>query len=92
MQALQLSSRDMEPARLKTAFGDQIVFVGCIDSQHVLIEGTPELVMAKTRETLDVMKPGGGYVVSASHDYILEETPVENILSMFDTARQYGQY
>ena len=26
----------------------------------------------------------------ASHDTILEETPVENVLAMFDTIRQYG--
>ena len=38
------------------------------------------------------MKPGGGYIVSASHDYILEETPVENVLAMFDTAREFGVY
>jgi hypothetical protein len=30
--------------------------------------------------------------VSASHDYILEETPVENVLAMFDAARQFGGY
>ena len=35
---------------------------------------------------------GGGYIVSASHDYILEETPVENVLAMFDTAREFGVY
>jgi uroporphyrinogen decarboxylase len=31
------------------------------------------------------MRPGGGYILSASHDYLLEETPVENVLAMFDT-------
>jgi uroporphyrinogen-III decarboxylase len=56
----------------------------------VLIAGTPESVREKTREVLKIMKPGGGYVLSASHDYILEETPVENVLAMFDAGRQYG--
>ena len=92
LQALQPSIRGMEPETLKAAFGDRIVLNGCIDSHHVLINGTPDLVRAKTRETLDIMKPGGGYIVSASHDYILEETPVENVLTMFDTAREYGRY
>ena len=92
LQALQPSARGMEPASLKAAFGDKIVFNGCIDSHHVLIKGTPDLVRAVTRQTLDVMKPGGGYILSASHDYILEETPVENVLAMFDTAREYGYY
>jgi uroporphyrinogen-III decarboxylase len=92
LQALQPSTRGMEPAKLKAAFGGKLVFNGCIDSHHVLIDGTPDLVRRVTRETLDILKPGGGYIVSASHDYILEETPVENVLAMFDTAREFGVY
>jgi uroporphyrinogen-III decarboxylase len=92
LQALQPSTRGMEPAKLKAAFGDRLVFNGCIDSHHVLIDGTPELVQTRTRETLDIMKPGGGYIVSASHDYLLEETPVENVLAMFDAAHSFGCY
>ncbi len=34
----------------------------------------------------------GGYVAGASHDSILEETPVENILAMFDTVKEHGVY
>ena len=41
---------------------------------------------------MEIMKPGGGFVAGASHDYILEETPVENILTMFDTIQEYGVY
>jgi uroporphyrinogen decarboxylase len=92
LQALQPCTPDMNPANLKARFGSKLLFNGGIDSHHVLIEGTPELVHKKTREVLEIMKPGGGYVLSASHDYILEETPVENVLAMFDTARQFGSY
>jgi len=35
------------------------------------------------------MAPGGGYVAGASHDYILPETPLENVLAMFDTIHEY---
>jgi uroporphyrinogen-III decarboxylase len=58
----------------------------------VLIKGTPEYVRRQTREVLDVMMPRGGYVAGASHDSILEETPVENVLAMFDAIREYGVY
>jgi len=92
LQALQPSAHGMEPAHLKAAFGDKMVFCGCIDSVRVLIKGTPDLVRANTREIVDIMKPGGGYIASASHDYILEETPVENVLAMFDTAHEFGRY
>jgi len=69
-----------------------MVFNGCIDTQKVLIEGTPELVRAKTRETLEIMKPGGGYIASPSHDYLLPETPIENAIIMYETVREYGLY
>ena len=82
----------MESRRLKVEFGARILLNGAIDSHHVLIEGTPETVRAKTRETLETMMPGGGYVAGASHDTILGETPVENVVAMFDTVRDSGVY
>ncbi len=92
LQALQPSARDMAYAELKSEFGDKIVLNGCIDTQHLLIEGTPELTREKTREVLEIMKPGGGYIASPSHDYLLPETPVENVLAMYETVRDYGGY
>jgi uroporphyrinogen decarboxylase len=92
LQALQPCTPDMAPTNLKARFGTKLLFNGCIDSQHVLIAGKPQSVREKTREILEIMKPGGGYVLSASHDYILEETPVQNVLAMFDAGREYGGY
>lgn len=86
VQALQPTTPDMQAAALKQRFGRQLVFNGCIDSHHLLIEGTPDLVSRRTREVLDMMSPGGGYILSASHDYLLEETPVENVVAMFEAA------
>lgn len=92
LHAVQPSCRGMDLARLKKEFGGKMLFNGAIDSQHVLIEGTPKSVREGTREVLEVMKPGGGYVAGASHDAILEETPVENVLGMFDAVREFGVY
>ncbi|MHC4405363.1 MAG: uroporphyrinogen decarboxylase family protein [Planctomycetota bacterium] len=92
LHAIQPSCRGMELARLKAEFGDQILFNGAIDSQHVLIQGTPATVRQDTRQVLEIMMPGGGYVAGASHDTILEETPVENVLAMFDAIREFGVY
>ena len=82
----------MDLANLKGEFGHKILFNGAIDSHHVLIKGTPDSVRTGTRKVLDIMKPGGGYVAGASHDSILEETPVENVIAMFDTIHEYGVY
>ena len=92
LQALQPDARDMAPAKLKAAFGGRVVFNGSIDTHHWLIEGTPELVRAKTRETLSVMMPGGGYIASPSHDYLLPETKVENVFALYETVRDFGKY
>ena len=46
----------------------------------------------KTKEALDIMMPGGGYIAGATHDSILEETPVENVVAMFDAIREFGSY
>jgi len=32
-----------------------------------------------------------GYVAGASHDTILEETPVENVMAMFDAVLEYSR-
>jgi uroporphyrinogen decarboxylase len=36
--------------------------------------------------------PGGGYVASPSHDYVLPETPIENIITLYETVREHGRY
>jgi uroporphyrinogen decarboxylase len=91
LQSLQPTCRGMEPARLKAEFGDKILLMGCIDTQTI-IEGNPDIVRAETRRILDIMKRGGGYIASPSHDYVLPETPVENVLAVYETIREYGGY
>lgn len=92
LHALQPSCRGMDSARLKADFGNQILLNGAIDSHHVLMDGTPEFVRDATQRTLEIMMPGGGYVAGASHDWLLPETPLENVLAMFDAIQDFGVY
>jgi uroporphyrinogen-III decarboxylase len=92
LHAVQPNCRGMDLRALKAEFGDKILFNGAIDSHHVVIDGTPDSVRESTREVLEIMMPGGGYVAGASHDTILEETPVENVLAMFDAIKDFGVY
>ena len=90
LHALQPGAAGMEPAGLKKDFGNAILLNGAIDSHHVLIEGRDtHFVREKVLKTLEIMAPGGGYVAGASHDTILEETPVENVLAMFDAVEEF---
>ena len=92
LHAVQPSCAGMDLRGLKRDFGGKILFNGAIDSHRVLIDGTPDSVRAATREVLSIMKPGGGYIAGASHDTILEETPLANVLAMFDAIREFGAY
>jgi uroporphyrinogen decarboxylase len=89
VHAVQPCCSGMDLRTLKERFGRRLVFNGAIDSQHVLIQGTPASVVRDTHAVLDIMAPGGGYIAGASHDSILEETPVANVLTMADTVRTY---
>lgn len=93
LHALQPDAGGMDPAALKKDFGKDIVLNGAIDSHYILINGeSPEFVRDKTIELLKIMAPGGGYIAGASHDTILEETPVENVLAMFDAIGEFRNY
>lgn len=92
LHAVQTSCYGMDLKTLKAQFGNKIVFNGCIDSHHILIEGSVDYVKQKTEEVLNIMAPNGGFIAGASHDTILEETPVENVLAMFDTVLEKGVY
>jgi uroporphyrinogen decarboxylase len=89
IHALQPNCRGMESKGLKNDFGTRILLNGGIDSQNVLIEGFPDYVKRETSRILNIMAPGGGYVAGASHDFLLEETPLENVLAMFDTINNF---
>ena len=92
VQSLQPVNDGMLPANLKKNYGDQMIFNGAIDSINRLIYGTKEQCIETTKEVVSIMKPGGGYILSPSHDYLLEMTPVENVLAMYDTCLECGGY
>jgi uroporphyrinogen decarboxylase len=89
---VQISARDMEPARLKAQFGDRVAFWGGgVDSQHVLPRGTPEQVRENVRSNLAAFMPGGGYVFNNVHN-LQADVPPENVLAMYDAAHEFGGY
>ena len=90
LHAVQPSCYGMDLVRLKADFGDKILFNGAIDSHHVLIKGTAETVRAETREVLEIMAPGGGYVGGGRPHTKKQEKPRVKIqAAMFDTIREY---
>ena len=92
VQSLQPVNPKMDASYLKANLSDQVIFNGCIDSVNKLIYGTEQECIDETKRVISIMKPGGGYILSPSHDYLLEMTPVENVLAMYDTCYECGAY
>jgi uroporphyrinogen decarboxylase len=78
-------------SELKKRYGSEIVFCGGIDTHSVLPNGTPGQVSAEVRRVIEILAPGGGYMVSSVHT-IMDDVPAENILAMVDAVEQYGRY
>jgi Uroporphyrinogen decarboxylase (URO-D) len=92
LNPIQTSAANMDLVRLKREFGGKLVFWGggC-DTQHVLPNASPDAVRRQVRERLEIFAPGGGYVFNQVHN-IQANVPPENILAMFDAAREFGNY
>ena len=89
LDPVQVTAEGMEPAGLKEAFGDRIVFHGGIDTQQVLPEASPEEVQRHVTETIDLLGADGGYILAPSQIY-QADIPVENILAVYRTAGGMG--
>jgi len=90
LNPVQCSAKDMEPDRLKTDFGDRIVFWGGgVDSQDTLPFGTPADVRAQVLERLKLFSPHGGFVFNTIHN-TQARTPVKNIVAMLDAVAEFN--
>ena len=76
----------MDLPRLKSTYGDQLAFWGCIGTQSIMPFGSADEVRAKVRQTIDLMGPG--LLVAPTH--VLEpEVPWENVLALVETVQAY---
>ena len=89
-QILELDQK-ADKAKAKAAAQGKTVLLGPIDPSGVLAHGTPELVMEKAREAIEIMAPGGGFIL-ASGCALPATTPDENIDALIEAAKKYGTY
>ena len=91
VDTLQPEAKGMAPAYLKQRFGGRLAFHGCISTAGPVAAGSAEDTVANVRETLDIMMPGGGYALAPTHQ-LQDNAPTENVVAMYDAAREYGTY
>jgi uroporphyrinogen decarboxylase len=86
LNPVQSTCPGMDPIELKREFGSRLTFMGGVDTQYLLPNGTADEVRRETETLLDAMTAGGGgYILAASHT-ISPETPEANIFAMYEAA------
>jgi uroporphyrinogen decarboxylase len=85
LHPVQVSAAGMAPEELGREFRGRLMFVGGIDVHRLLRLGTPQEVREAVRRNVRCLAPG--YVVSPSHEAVLPDVPIENLVAMFDAAR-----
>jgi uroporphyrinogen decarboxylase len=91
LNPVQTNAAEMDLKTLKKEFGSRIIFHGAINVQTVLPRGTPQEVRDEVKRVIDILAPGGGYVLAPSHN-IQGDTPPENVVAMFEAAMEHGRY
>ena len=91
VDTLQPEAANMSPRYLKEAFGDKLAFHGCISTAGPLAYGTIKEVEQNVREVLEIMMPGGGYCLAPTHA-VQDNTPLENVLKLYECGLEYGNY
>jgi uroporphyrinogen decarboxylase len=85
LNPIQPDSKGMDPAGLKATYGQQLTFHGGVDIIRTLPRGTPEQIRSEVRARVQTLGQGGGYIMCSSH-HIQPDTPLENVLAMYEPA------
>ncbi len=83
---LQALAKNMQADFIKENFGELGSFCGGVDTQDLLVNGSPETVKAKVQELRRLFPTG--LIISPSHEAILPDIPPVNIRALFDAATE----
>ena len=86
LDPIQPNTPGMDPENLAARFGGRIAFYGGVDTQGLLPYGTPQQIEQYVLHLIDTLGPG--YIAAASNA-VQADAPVENILALYRTAREY---
>ena len=65
--------------------------LGMVDPANVLARGTPALVEEKSCEAIEVLAPGGGFILGPGCA-LTPETPETNVKTLVECAVRFGRY
>jgi|TARA_Y100000310_G_scaffold71677_1_gene67576 uroporphyrinogen decarboxylase len=84
LHPLQAKAKDMDAESLADDFQGRVAFVGGIDTQDLLVNGSPSDVRADVRRVKGLLGPR--LVVSPSHEALLPNVSPENVRAMAEAA------
>jgi uroporphyrinogen decarboxylase len=82
LHPLQANAVGMDAESLAREYKDDLVFFGGVDTQHLLPFESPEKVKSEVLRLKQVF--GERYIVSPSHEALLPNVSIENVLAMVD--------
>jgi uroporphyrinogen decarboxylase len=87
LHPLQARAEGMSAASLARDFKSSIAFLGGIDTQELLVHGTPDDVRIDVRRVKQLLGPY--VIISPSHEALLPNVPPENVEAMAEEARKH---
>lgn len=81
---IQALAAGMDAQNLKEKFSGKVAFCGGVDTQELLVHGSPKQVQEKVEE-LRTLFPTG-LIISPSHEAIMPDVPPANIHALFKEA------
>jgi len=86
LHPLQALAAGMDAASLARTCKGKVAFLGGIDTQQLLVHGTPDEVRAEVRRVRGLLGPN--LVVSPSHEALLPNVPAANVRAMAEAAHE----
>jgi uroporphyrinogen decarboxylase len=90
LNSLQPLARDMDSARLKREFGNDIILHSGVDIQQAM-QGSAEDVEREARRVIGAMAVGGGYVFAPAN-HLQGDCPPANVVTLYRCGEKYGKY
>lgn len=80
-----------DPRAAKDATRGRTAVLGMVDPANILERGTPEMVADKSRAAIEVLGPGGGFILGPGCA-LSPETQEDNVRALVEAAEKFGRY
>ena len=88
LNPIQANANDIAKVKRDSLAGKMALNGGI--GTHLIMTGTPEQVYDETRRVMEILKPGGGYVVAP--DQYFNNMPEANVNALWQAAKDFGVY